>query len=121
MFQVIFCFANNVSRTLAAELNQLGIHVEGELIDLEESSEEEDSDSSDDYDSDSDSSDDDDNDCCGSIECDTLPNQIEDQHVSSGLNKLFLDITCMVAYVSSMTNGGANYIFPRDIYNLQAS
>lgn len=118
--QVIFCFANNVSRTLAAELNQLGIHVEGELIDLEESSEEEDSDSSDDYDSDSDSSDDDDNDCCGSIECDTLPNQIEDQHVSSGLNKLFLDITCMVAYVSSMTNGGANYIFPRDIYNLQA-
>lgn len=34
--------------------------------------------------------------------------------------QLFLDITCMVAYVSSMTNGGANFIFPRNIYNQQA-
>lgn len=37
-----------------------------------------------------------------------------------GIGKLFLDITCMVAYVSSMTNGGANYRFPRTIYNQQA-
>lgn len=34
--------------------------------------------------------------------------------------QLFLDITCMVAYVSSMTNGGANYVFPKTIYNQQA-
>ena len=37
-----------------------------------------------------------------------------------GTGKLFLDITCMVAYVSSMTNGGANYRFPKTIYNQQA-
>jgi len=112
---VIFCFANNVSRTLAAELNRLGIHVEGELIDLDESSEEEDTDS----DTGSDASDDSDYESCITKEIDTCSKQSDDQHVPSSLNKLFLDITCMVAYVSSMTNGGANYIFPRDIYNLQ--
>lgn len=108
MFQVIFSFANNVSRTLAADLNELGIHVEGELIDLEESSEEETSDS-DDYDYDS----------CDDKESDTIADRIDDQRVSDSFNKLFLDITCMMAYVSSMTNGGANYIFPREIYNQQ--
>lgn len=35
-------------------------------------------------------------------------------------SRLFLDITCMVAYVSSMTNGGANFRFPKAIYNQQA-
>jgi len=94
----------------------LGIHVKGELIDLDESSEEEDTDS----DTGSDASDDSDYESCITKEIDTCSKQSDDQHVPSSLNKLFLDITCMVAYVSSMTNGGANYIFPRDIYNLQA-
>jgi len=103
--RVIFSFANNVSRTLASQLNHLGVRVEGELIDLEESSEEEDSDDSEEYDHDESSS---------SDTSETL-----NQEIPSTSNRLFLDITCMVAYVSSMTNGGANYIFPKAIYNQQ--
>ena len=102
---MIFSFANNVSRTLASQLNHLGVRVEGELIDLEESSEEEDSDDSEEYDHDESSS---------SDTSETL-----NQEIPSTSNRLFLDITCMVAYVSSMTNGGANYIFPKAIYNQQ--
>lgn len=41
-------------------------------------------------------------------------------HIVAENGNIFLDITAMVAYVSSMTNGGAYFRFPRAIYNQQA-
>ena len=96
-----------MSRSLAAELNHLGICVEGELIDLDESSEDDNSEDGEDSFSDALTEDGD--------------KENEKHSVLQPIksDKLFLDITCMVAYVSSMTNGGANFLFPKQIYNQQ--
>nr|CAG4635047.1 EOG090X0CWG [Alona affinis] len=77
--KVIFFFSNGISTWMAQKLAKIGIEIEGNIVEIEESSI--------DYDSDDESS---------------------------------SNITCMVAYVSSMTNGRADLLFPKPIYNQQA-
>lgn len=89
---------------LAKKLSKLGITVEGDLMEIEKVL----------YDSDDSSSDSEDS----TISKLQTPSSLD---CALSNDKLFLDITCMVAYVSSMTNGGANFVFPRPIYNQQAA
>nr|CAG4650457.1 EOG090X0CWG [Sida crystallina] len=96
--KVVFYFASGVGRTLASKVKQLGAQVLGDLVDLD-SSEEDDSSTDEEQ-----------------IE---LPRQLAPL-VGVDEDKLFLDITCLVAYVSSMTNGFVNFKFTKDIYNQQA-
>nr|CAG4636487.1 EOG090X0CWG [Eubosmina coregoni]SVE70045.1 EOG090X0CWG [Eubosmina coregoni] len=99
--QVVFWFANNVTKHLASKLTSLGIKVEGDIqVFDEDSSEETSQDDSDVEDS----------------EEESIPPVIIHQEVE----ELFLDITCMVAYVSSMTNGDAQHNFRRPFYKIQA-
>ena len=101
IMQVVFWFANNVTKHLASKLTSLGIKVEGDIqVFDEDSSEETSQDDSDVEDS----------------EEESIPPVIIHQEVE----ELFLDITCMVAYVSSMTNGDAQHNFRRPFYKIQA-
>ena len=116
---MVFHFFNSISSTIAVKLRKLGVDVEGDVRPVME----------DEYSgSDSTSScDDTDEEDSQDYEED---DEVEEEHnaphsnhcniVQQQSNKLFLDITCMVAYVSSMTNGGANFRFPKTIYNQQA-
>nr|SVE75372.1 EOG090X0CWG [Daphnia dolichocephala] len=114
--KVVFHFFNSISSTIALKLRKLGVQVEGDVQPVMENSPGSETSSS--YDSDEDDSSDDDE---ADENCDgmALPLHSNLGNVEQS-DKLFLDITCMVAYVSSMTNGGANYLFPRAIYNQQA-
>lgn len=82
---------------MASKLTSLGIKVEGTIEDFgnEEYSSEEDSEEEE-----------------SSL---TLPPSPPQE-----IEELFLDITCMVAYVSSMTNGDAEHNFRRPFYRMQA-
>lgn len=115
--QVVFHFFNSISSSIVVKLKKRGVEVEGEIRPIMENSFSE-SDTSSSCDSDEDDSEG----YEGYNEINegmsTSPHSNLDNLRQS--DKLFLDITCMVAYVSSMTNGGANYIFPRAIYNQQA-
>lgn len=102
---MVFYFSNCVSTFLASKLVKLGVEVDGELVEIEQSSDE---------DTESSSSSDEE----ATFQQHPLvpiPSEVPVQNAV-----IFLDITCMVAYVSSMTNGGANFVFPKPIYNLQA-
>nr|CAG4646547.1 EOG090X0CWG [Macrothrix elegans] len=111
--QVVFCFFNGIGVSLASKLRKMGIQVEGNLIALDEShpviedSEDEESDVGEETTSE-------DEEISADLE---LPPPVAPPTVHQ--DKLFLDITCMVAYVSSMTNGGAGFRFPKAIYNQQ--
>lgn len=115
----MFHFFNSISSTIAVKLRKLGVDVEGDVRPVMED-EFSGSDTSSDWDSDEDDSGDyeeeEDEENNGMA---TLPHSNHCNMVQQS-DKLFLDITCMVAYVSSMTNGGANYRFPKTIYNQQA-
>nr|SVE88883.1 EOG090X0CWG [Daphnia sinensis] len=115
--QVVFHFFNSISSSIVVKLKKRGVEVEGEIRPMMENSFSE-SDTSSSCDSDDEDSEgyEEYNEICGGIS--PSPHSNLDNLKQS--DKLFLDITCMVAYVSSMTNGGANYIFPRAIYNQQA-
>nr|SVE77849.1 EOG090X0CWG [Daphnia lumholtzi] len=115
--QVVFHFFNSISSSIVVKLKKRGVEVEGEIRPTRENSFSE-SDTSSSCDSDDDDSEgyEEYNEMYGGIS--TSPNSNVDNLNQN--DKLFLDITCMVAYVSSMTNGGAHYIFPRAIYNQQA-
>nr|SVE79108.1 EOG090X0CWG [Daphnia lumholtzi] len=115
--QVVFHFFNSISSSIVVKLKKRGVEVEGEIRPARENSFSE-SDTSSSCDSDDDDSEgyEEYNEMYGGIS--TSPNSNLDNLNQN--DKLFLDITCMVAYVSSMTNGGAHYIFPRAIYNQQA-
>nr|CAG4642015.1 EOG090X0CWG [Eurycercus lamellatus] len=97
--RVIFYFSKSVSVSMARKLMKLGVEIEGKMVEMEESSEEESDD-----------------------EFLSPDGNLRQHNQNSNINcdAVFLDITCMVAYVSSMTNGGANWTFPRVIYNQQA-
>nr|SVE76005.1 EOG090X0CWG [Daphnia hispanica] len=115
--KVAFHFFNSISSSIAVKLRKRGVEVEGDVRAIAENSFSE-SDTSSSCDSDDDDSEDyegEDENYDGMV--DSLHSTPENIRQN---DKLFLDITCMVAYVSSMTNGGANYIFPRAIYNQQA-
>ena len=86
---------------MASKLTSLGIKVEGTI---EEFDEEED------YSSDDDSEEEEELSLI-------LPPTPPPQEI---IGELFLDITCMVAYVSSMTNGDAEHNFRRPFYRIQA-
>nr|SVE74427.1 EOG090X0CWG [Daphnia barbata] len=114
--QVVFHFFNSISSTIALKLRKLGVQVEGDVQPVRENSSGSETSSS--YDSDEDGSYDDEE---AVEDCDGMAVSLHSSAVNvEQSSKLFLDITCMVAYVSSMTNGGAHYIFPRAIYNQQA-
>jgi len=84
---------------MASKLTSLGIKVEGTI---EEFDEEEDYSSEDDSEEEEELS----------LILPPPPQEI--------IGELFLDITCMVAYVSSMTNGDAEHNFRRPFYRIQA-
>ncbi|XP_057377328.1 UPF0415 protein C7orf25 homolog [Daphnia carinata] len=113
--QVVFHFFNSISSSIVAKLKKRGVEVEGEIRPIMENSFSESDTSSSDSDDDSEGYEEY-NEMYRGLS--TSPDTNLDNAKQS--DKLFLDITCMVAYVSSMTNGGANYIFPRAIYNQQA-
>ncbi len=104
------------------KLEQYGVHVEGEikLVRHEEvdSDDEEDSDVSDqsqDEEEESVTSSD------SSIDKETVTSLMEAPSKSlNSLGTLNLDITAMIAYVSALTNGFANYIFKEPILSQQA-
>ena len=96
---MVFYFASGIGKTLAAKLLEMGVEVQGQMIELNSS--EDDTSSSED-------------------ELDTFTSKPVENVNDFDDKFLFLDITCMVAYVSSMTNGGANFKFPKDIFNQQA-
>nr|CAG4637326.1 EOG090X0CWG [Ceriodaphnia reticulata]SVE73178.1 EOG090X0CWG [Ceriodaphnia reticulata] len=122
--QIVFHFFNSISSTIALKLRRLGVDVEGEVRPVASSFSESDTSSSCDSDEIDDENEDEDFEEDGEEDRDELaisPHSSTTRVLGDGgLGKLFLDITCMVAYVSSMTNGGANYRFPRTIYNQQA-
>nr|CAG4651301.1 EOG090X0CWG [Simocephalus serrulatus]SVE94484.1 EOG090X0CWG [Simocephalus serrulatus] len=119
--QVVFHFFNSISSTIASKLRKMGVEIEGDVRSIEGSFSESDASSSptdsddDDDDNEEDKDDVTDEDSYTGV---TSPHQSNQLSIRSG--QLFLDITCMVAYVSSMTNGGANFLFPKTIYNQQA-
>nr|CAG4643478.1 EOG090X0CWG [Ilyocryptus agilis] len=117
--KVIFSFCSGITASIANKISKLGVEIEGTVLATEPDDDFEKSGESDSISDDASSSDE------NSFEQDLLPpigNQLELFGNNSLLeqNKLFLDITCMVGYVSSMTNGGAYFHFPRTIYNQQA-
>nr|CAG4644277.1 EOG090X0CWG [Lepidurus arcticus] len=102
--KVVFHFTSGVGQTLAKKLENLGIVVEGERYDFHSENQ-------------SDSSECEDENLSSDGLGEKNPSE-SDQPSSSDC--LFLDITAMIAYVSALTNGGANFRFPRPIYNQQA-
>nr|SVE85743.1 EOG090X0CWG [Daphnia pulicaria] len=116
--KVVFHFFNSISSTIAVKLGKLGVDVEGDVRPVMED-EFSGSDTSSDWDRDEDDSEDYEEEDEENNGMATLPHSNHCNMVQQS-DKLFLDITCMVAYVSSMTNGGANYRFPKTIYNQQA-
>nr|CAG4648219.1 EOG090X0CWG [Moina brachiata]SVE93246.1 EOG090X0CWG [Moina brachiata] len=104
--KVVFHFKQGVSRTLAEKLIKQGISVEGEVQEIES-----DTDTSDYEDSSTD---------CDEASTLTIETSSPSFEYPISNDKVFLDITSMVAYVSSMTSGGASFIFPKPIYNQQA-
>ncbi len=132
--KVVFVFHNGVSDVLAAKLTAKGIQVAGEILpsppDAFDSGHDDDESSSDEEEDDAlgfgDSSGDD-GDLVGLEECAdisqggesiTVPLSCPDQLDSSALN---LDITAMIAYVSALTNGCADYTFKEPILSDQAT
>lgn len=103
--KVVFHFANGVGRSLADRVRRSGVEVEGDVVEL---------------------------DSCEEEECSSEEEEEEDAAtvVEQGgggereqeidTERLFLDITAMVAYVSSLTNGGAQLHFVRPTFNQQA-
>nr|SVE73804.1 EOG090X0CWG [Daphnia atkinsoni] len=115
--KVVFHFFNSISSSIAVKLRKRGVDVEGDVRPIMEDSFSG-SDASSSCDSDEDDSEDyEEDDEEWGVMANSLHSSLDNLRQS---DKLFLDITCMVAYVSSMTNGGANYVFPRAIYNQQA-
>lgn len=102
---MVFHFANGVGRSLADRVRRSGVEVEGDVVEL---------------------------DSCEEEECSSEEEEEEDAAtvVEQGgggereqeidTERLFLDITAMVAYVSSLTNGGAQLHFVRPTFNQQA-
>nr|CAG4641177.1 EOG090X0CWG [Eulimnadia texana] len=97
--KVEFYFANGVSSSLASRLARLGVAVNGTVCDIPSACDDSDSSEEESY---SDETADDDQNTCDD-------------------DKIFLDITALVALVSSLTNGGAHFSFPRELYNQQAA
>lgn len=115
---MVFHFFNSISSSIAVKLRKRGVDVEGDVRPIMENSfsgSDTNSSSCDSDESDSEDYEEDDENC--GVMANSLHSSPDNLRQS---DKLFLDITCMVAYVSSMTNGGANYVFPRAIYNQQA-
>lgn len=110
LLQVVFYFSNSISVSLASKLTVLGVEVEGSVVEVDDDSQSEASDSSSEWSSEEEST----KELSSSKDLKCCP--------VSALQKdtIYLDITCMVAYVSSMTNGGAYFVFPKAIYNQQA-
>jgi hypothetical protein len=120
--EIRFQFHGGITEKLKNKLEQHGVHVEGEikLVRHEEvdSDDEEDSDVSDqsqDEDEESVTSSD------SSIDKVRVTSLVEAPPKSlNSLGTLNLDITAMIAYVSALTNGFANYIFKEPILSQQA-
>ena len=87
--------------------------MEGTRVEIEESSEEEDGSST------ASSSDESANESPTPFDAEQV-NIPEPSLIGVQEDSIFLDITCMVAYVSSMTNGRPDLLFTKPIYNQQA-
>lgn len=105
---VKFMFANGITSSLVRKINSKGATTDGEIvhIELEEES---------DNDSDEDSSEDDvSSDEFSEADCDNIEDEIVDK------SRLNLDITAMIAYVSSLTNDKKEWKFKEKILKEQA-
>jgi len=111
--QVTFVFANGVTHGLARKVRKRGAQVAGDLVGPAEDNAEDESDDDNDTDSD--------NDACDDDAINDLT-ETEQPPVSEVLDesRLNLDITAMIAYVSSLTNGKSNYLFKDKIICEQA-
>jgi len=107
---VKFMFANGITSSLARKINAKGATVDGEVVNIGE--EESDNDSDDESDSSSACSDD-----LSDSDCDD-DGFVEDEEVDR--SRLNLDITAMIAYVSSLTNDRKECKFKEKILNEQA-
>ena len=94
---LVFIFHAGVPEKALAKLTALNIQVQGDIVPtfMTENSDSEDEDSEDES---------------------PISNY---EHVDYSV--LNLDITAMIAYVSAMTNGYANYVFPEKVFTQQAS
>lgn len=119
--EIRFQFHGGITEKLKNKLEQTGVHVEGEIKLLRHKDIESDADSDDDEE-----------------DCDVSDQSQEEESVSSSdcenvtslkgapskslshSGTLNLDITAMIAYVSALTNGFANYIFKEPILSQQA-
>lgn len=116
--KVAFYFASGIEIPLASSLERLGLEVRGDRIGKAQCLHEDDS-----YDSDCHLSSDED---CGggsdtSFENDKYPCCEEEVGTSSRQgDRLNLDVTAMIAYVSSLTNGGCHYKFKEPLLTQQA-
>jgi len=108
--KVVFSFSNGVSTSLAQKLVKKGIEINGEVIDLEDN---------DVLDEENDESDSDDDDMILHHNDHTQP-VIQPESTQVDESKLNLDITAMIAYVSNLTNGHADYVFQEKILTEQA-
>jgi len=123
--KVLFVFANGVTRSLANTVQKKGACVFGEVIECDDS---ESLDSSDSQESDEE-------DAWDAIDeqCDTSNQLLSDNRLNDEClteseedlcldeSRLNLDITAMIAYVSSLTNGQTDHIFKEKILCQQAS
>jgi len=111
--KVLFVFASGVTRALANSITKKGAEVVGEIVDSSIAEPEEDDD---------DVSSEDDADefpCLTQGDSETHFDKT-DQEASLDATKLNLDITAMIAYVSSLTNGHSSHVFKEKILSQQA-
>ena len=103
---LVFVFHAGVPENAAEKLKNLGISIHGEIVPTTNF----------DYDEDEDDEDDEDE----NDENFHDENILLDKHQSINSSVLNLDITAMIAYVSALTNGYANYEFQETILSQQA-
>ncbi|XP_023324903.1 UPF0415 protein C7orf25 homolog [Eurytemora carolleeae] len=115
--QVVFAFANGVTQSLADTVKKKGATVFGEILKSEDDLLQEDSSSGSEDDDDDDKDDEVDEIRVDEINiCDNL----QDTQEKIDDTKINLDITAMIAYVSSLTNGNSNFVFEEPILAQQA-
>lgn len=120
--KVICIFMNGVTHDLAEYLEGLGVKVEGERVDVHEDTKRrlkaledlEDSECEYEDDSQSETSEEEEED---NEECDILTREIINMDKNE---KIFLDVTSMVIYVSDVCNGGENFPFKDPVMAEQA-
>ncbi|KAK3926793.1 UPF0415 protein C7orf25-like protein [Frankliniella fusca] len=114
--KVAFVFASGIELPLANALQKLGVEVRGDIVENETCLPSEDSEFNDESNSDQDCE----NSCVVDNRKYSIHNEINDNSSFRSEEKLNLDVTAMIAYVSSLTNGGCHFIFKEPLLTQQA-